>query len=245
MNVIFQSDVTTQLKIRINDLIITHELYAFEYELSSKSKPIDNQILTSQFLASVLLGMSNDVAASYVNIPNLMTQKIEINLNIFSAHKGGEFFTTLSVDYQRFKVGEAFINIAQHFGLWMMGSIQSAQLLKLIPLQVEKPWTANINDIPFILEFISPRLQKAGFVLTVLIPTTNTPEDNKKTLALNRLGVRRVDKLPRRHFMARDQLMILFKKSGNADQSNLNQKITNFEINIFMLSFLMKHHTQG
>ena len=76
--------------------------------------------------------------------------------------------------------------------------------------------------------------------MTVLIPTTNTPQDSEKTSALNRLGVRRVEMLPRRHFMARDQLMILFRKSGNADQSNLNQKITNFEINIFLLSFLMK-----
>lgn len=245
LNDIFQSDATPQLETRIHDLVKSHDMYKFEYELKGKNNPVDNQIQAMQFLACVLLGMNKDAAAAYVNIPKFMPHYIELNLKNFSAYKGGEFFTKQRVDYSRFKVGEAFINIAQHFGLWMMGPIQFAQLLKLIPLQVEKPWTANINDISFILEFISPRLQKAGFVLTVLIPTTNSPEDNKKTLALNRLGVRRVDKLPRRHFMARDQLMILFKKSGNADQSNLNQKITNFEINIFMLSFLMKHHTQG
>lgn len=245
LSVIFQSDVTPQLKMRIHDLVKSHDMYQFEYELKGKNNPVDNQIQAMQFLACVLLGMNKDAAAAYVNIPKSMPHCIESKLKIFSAYREEEFFTRLRIDFQRFKVGEFFINLAQHFGLWMVDPIQTGQLLKLIPSQAEKPWLVTIKDIPFILEFISPRLQKAGFILTVLIPQTKPIVDGEKISSLNRLGVRRVEKLPRHHFMTRDQLMILFKKSGNADQSNLNQKITNFEINIFMLSFLMKHHIQG
>lgn len=248
LNDIFQSKVTPQLKMRIHDLVKSNDMFAFEYKLSTRNNPVDNQIQATQFLACVLLGMSWDAAAAYVNIPKFMPHCIESNLKIFSAHRGGGFFTGLRVDYQRFKVGETFVNLSQHFGLWKIDPIQSAQLLKLIPLQVEKPWSANINDIPYILDFISPKLQKAGFILTVLIPAIKTPEDDEKKSSLERferLGVRRVEILPRRQFSSKDKQMILFRKAGNVVQSNLDQKITNFEINIFMLSFLMKHHTQG
>ena len=110
---------------------------------------------------------------------------------------------------------------------------------------MEKPWPANIKDITFILEFIAPKLQLAGFNLTVLIPDIDAHKNQETTTQLNRLGVRRVDKNSRRNFSARDQLMILFRKTGISHQSNLDQKITNFEINIFMLSVLIKHKLQG
>jgi len=189
--------------------------------------------------------MGKDAAAAYTNIPNLEIKDIESNLNIFAAHKGADFFTKLRTEYERFKVGEVFIKLAQHFGLFAIDSAQSAQLLRLLPSQTEKPLAVSIKDIPFIIESVAPRLQRAGLNLTVLIPDVNPQENREITAQLNRLGVRRVEKSSRRNFAARDQYMVLFRKSGDMSQTHLSQKIMNFEINIFMLAFLIKHKIQG
>lgn len=245
LNVNFQNEVTPQLKARIHDLEQSHLMDHYEYALGTKKESIVLEIQSAQFLACLLLGMEKYAAAAYFNIPNLVLKDIEINFNIFVAHKGNEFFTNLRTDYERFRLGEGFINLAQHFGLWIIDSVQTAQLLRLLPTQMEKPWPVNIKDIPFILEFIAPRLQQSGFNLTVLIPDINPKENQEKTSQLYRLGVRRVEKNSRRNFAERDQLMILFRQAGIDHQSNLDQKIDNFEINIFVLSLLIKHKIKG
>ena len=241
----FQLGVTDQLKTRIFDMMQSHQLVDFEYALSTEKESVVLEIQAAQFLSCLLLGMERAAAAAYLNTPNLLPYEIESNLNIFIAYKGTKFFTKLRIDYERFKLGEGFVSLSQHFGLNINDSVHAAQLLRLIPLQMEKPWTVNIKDISFILEFIAPRLQCADFNLTVLIPDINSQENQERISQLYRLGVRRVEEKSRRNFSARDQLMILFRKTGISHQSNLDQKISNFEINIFMLSVLIKHKIQG
>ena len=237
----FQAEVNAQLNLRIFDLVQSLHMDNFEYALSAEKESIVLEVQFAQFLACLLLGMENDAAAAYVNMANLVRKDIEFNLNIFGAHKGAGFFTKLRTEYERFKICEVFINLAQHFGFWTIDPAQSAQLLRLIPCQLDEPLSATINDISFILDFVCPSIQRAGFNLTVLIPDINLQENQKKVAQLYRLGVRRVEECSRRNFKARDQLKILFRKTGISHQSNMDQKINNFEINIFMLSFLITH----
>lgn len=241
----FQAVVIPQLKVRIFDLEQSHQMQDFQYPLNAEKESVLVEVQVAQFLACLHLGMEKVVAAAYVNIATLMLKDIETNFNIFAAQKGAEFFTKLRTDYKRFKLGEGFIKLAQSFDVCMIDPIQAAQLLRFLPSQMENPWPVSIKDIPLILEFISPRLQRAGFNLTVLIPDINLQETQDKISRLNRLGVRYVEKGLRRNFAARDQLNILFRKSGDTNQSHLAQKNTNFEINIFLLSFLIKHKIQG
>lgn len=245
LNKEFQAENPNKLKLRIHDLVQSHHMDNYKYALSAEKELVVPEIQAAQFLACQLTGMEKDVAAAYVNIPNLMLKEIDSNFNIFVAHKGADFFTKLRFEYERFKVGEVFIHLAQHFGLWTIHAAQSAQLLRLIPSEIEKPLSVSIKDMPFILESVSIRLQRAGFNLIVLIPDVNPQKNLEKTAQLNRLGVRRVEKSLRRNFTARDQYMVLFRKSNEIPHTHLSQKITNFEINIFMLAFLITHNIKG
>lgn len=245
LNINFQNEAPPQLKARIHDLVQSHLMDHYEYALGTKKESVALELQAAQFLACLLLGMEKYAAAAYINIPILILNDVETNFNIFVAHKGNEFFANLRTDYERFRLGEGFINLAQHFGLLVIDSVQTAHLLRLLPTQMEKPWPVNIKDIPFILEFIAPNLQRAGFNLTILIPDINPKENQERKSQLYRLGVRRVEESSRRNFVSKGQLMVFFRKAGIEHQSNLEQKINNFEINIFVLSLLIKHKIQG
>lgn len=247
LNKEFKTESNPKLKLRIHDLAQSHQMNNYEYELvtDKESESVNLETQTAQFVACLLLGMEKDAAAAYINIPNEALKDIESNFNIFVAHKGSDFFTELKAGYERFKVGEIFVRLAQYFGLWAIDAAQAAHLLRLLPSQMEKPLVISIKDIPFTLEFLSPRLQRAGFNLTVLIPDVNTQVNSEMTAQLNRMGVRRVEKSSRRNFAAKGQYMALFRESGNMNPTHLCQKITNFEINIFMLAFLIKNNIKG
>jgi hypothetical protein len=231
--------MTNHFKSRLHDLSSDLVNGESKYQLNNSNLFQDSLLVTARYLTCCILGMPNEIAASFVSATPQLIEKINPTMSLFSAHKGGDFSSGLKIEYQRISESKAYVALGQHFGGWQIESTDAAQLLRILSLEVEKPWLIKQSELSFILNSIEPRMNNAGYVLKAFIPQCEEVETANKRALLFQAGVRRVEIISKRQFGSNGDLIVSFAPAKYQQQTYLEKKICNFEINTFLLSLLI------